>query len=369
MTESDRKGDSISPPSRSSLDEISLASAASTSPPVITDLSSPKALQHSSTLGGPDEAPFNRASPHGRDFVNATMDKRIQDMLVLCEEVIASAIAMCKRGNDPADREIAHTLDDCLYHLKIWVENVEAAISTPDASPTSLRVLDVLKGSTASSVRQIITDLETAVKAMSEEQKHDSPTLSTEFRRSCAQIKIWMHQLDQLGNDLASEIANQKADLRDEFDNQHSSLTRKITVLCLDGGGIRSYSSLLVLRALMDEIRSILAIEAVSGQPLRPHEVFNYVFGSSSGGLIAIMLARLNMTDQQCMDTFQIYAESIFLHPQSLNRIFGPFYTTKYSSKNVIRATKLVVGSFNPLSKDQQWKRNMFAAPNARCRW
>lgn len=178
-----------------------------------------------------------------------------------------------------------------------------------------------------------------------------------------------MDRLDQLGNDLAGEIANQKGDIRDELKSQHSSLSRKITVLCLDGGGIRSYSSLLVLRALMDEIRSILAPETASGEPLRPHEVFDYVFGSSSGGLIAIMLARLNMTDQECMDMFQTHTESIFLHRQPLNRIFGPLCTTKYNSKSVERATKLVVGSFNPFSEGQKWKRNMFAAPSARCRW
>lgn len=230
-------------------------------------------------------------------------------------------------------------------------------------------MLDVLKGSAAASVRQIIADLETTVKAIAKEQKHDALTLSREFRRSCSLINMWVDRLGQLENELANEIANQKADIQNELKNQYSSVTRKITVLCLDGGGIRSYSSLLILQALMNEVRSVLASETAAGEPLRPYEVFDYIFGSSSGGLIAIMLARLNMTDQQCMETFQTHAENIFLRRQPLPGIIARPFTTKYSSKSIVRATKLVVGSFDPLSKDQKWKRNMFAAPNARCKW
>lgn len=190
MTESYRKGDSIANPSHSSLDEISLASVASRPPPVIPDLFRSEALQFSSTRGSPDDVSFNHPSQNGRDFVIASMDKRIREVLDLYEELVASVIAICKRGNDSTDREIAHTLDDGLYNLKIWVENIEAAISTTDISSTSLRVLDILKGSAASTARQIIGDLEKTVKAMSKQQKHDSTTLNREFRRSCDQIKI-----------------------------------------------------------------------------------------------------------------------------------------------------------------------------------
>lgn len=369
MTNSVRKGDSISPPSQSSLGDLSLASVASSSPPVIPNPSKQKALPPSSTLGSPDNVSFNRASQLGSDFVTATMDKRIQNVLLLCEEVVASGVAIYERSDDSADREMVHILDDCLYNLKIWVENVEAAIFISDVSSINLRALDVLKGSAASTVRQIIADLETTVIAISKEQRHDSLTLSRDFRSSCGLIKTGVDQLGQLENELTNEIANQKADVQNELKNQHSSVTRKITVLCLDGGGIRSYSSLLILRALMDEVRSLLPSETAAGEVLRPHEVFDYVFGSSSGGLIAIMLARLNMTDQQCIDTFQIHAESIFLRSRLLYGIFGRLFTTKYSSKSIVRATELVVRSFNPLLNDQKWKRNMFAAPNARCKW
>ena len=50
-------------------------------------------------------------------------------------------------------------------------------------------------------------------------------------------------------------------------------------VLCFDGGGIKSYSSLLIVKALMDTIRKIQ-----KSKTLRPRDFFDYIFGSSSGG-------------------------------------------------------------------------------------
>ena len=50
-------------------------------------------------------------------------------------------------------------------------------------------------------------------------------------------------------------------------------------VLCLDGGGIKSYSSLLILKALMEKV-----CEIQGSKTLRPRDYFDFIFGSSSGG-------------------------------------------------------------------------------------
>lgn len=62
----------------------------------------------------------------------------------------------------------------------------------------------------------------------------------------------------------------------DELKPEH---TPGSVVLYLDGGGIKSYSSLLILKALMEEVCSIQG-----SKTLRPRDYFDYVFGSSSGG-------------------------------------------------------------------------------------
>ena len=86
----------------------------------------------------------------------------------------------------------------------------------------------------------------------------------------------------------------------------------------------------------MNKIRSCLAYETASNAIVRLYKIFNYVFGSNSEGLITIILTRLNMTDQQCIDIFQNHIENTFLAQKPLYKIFGPLFTTKYNSKNII---------------------------------
>ena len=62
-------------------------------------------------------------------------------------------------------------------------------------------------------------------------------------------------------------------------------------VLSLDGGGVRGLSSLVILREIMEEIQRK---SAVQDTPL-PCQFFDLIGGTSTGGLIAIMLGRLRM--------------------------------------------------------------------------
>lgn len=97
-------------------------------------------------------------------------------------------------------------------------------------------------------------------------------------------------------------------------------------ILTLDGGGIRGYSSLITLRALMREIAHIeqtLDPRAPSsahtvrihgdkipddvfreGQYL-PCHYFDYIAGTSVGGLIAIMLGMLGQSADECIKEFR----------------------------------------------------------------
>jgi len=62
-------------------------------------------------------------------------------------------------------------------------------------------------------------------------------------------------------------------------------------VLSLDGGGVRGLSSLLILREIMEDIEQ----RTGSSQTPRPCEYFDLIGGTSTGGLIAIMLGLLGM--------------------------------------------------------------------------
>ena len=71
-----------------------------------------------------------------------------------------------------------------------------------------------------------------------------------------------------------------------------------LRILSLDGGGVRGISSLYILQILMEQI----ALELIRNfkppepiPPLRPCQFFDLICGTSTGGLIAIMLGRLEM--------------------------------------------------------------------------
>jgi len=64
-------------------------------------------------------------------------------------------------------------------------------------------------------------------------------------------------------------------------------------VLTFDGGGVRGLSSLLILREIMETIERKTDADET---PL-PCEYFDLIGGTSTGGLIAIMLGRLGMVN------------------------------------------------------------------------
>jgi patatin-like phospholipase/acyl hydrolase len=71
-----------------------------------------------------------------------------------------------------------------------------------------------------------------------------------------------------------------------------------LRILSLDGGGVRGIASLYVLQELMRQVRRDLQANLPTQQktvpvPLRPCDYFDLIGGTSTGGLIAIMLGRL----------------------------------------------------------------------------
>lgn len=84
-----------------------------------------------------------------------------------------------------------------------------------------------------------------------------------------------------------------------EAESAHS-----LNLLCMDGGGVRGLSSLLVLKNLMDNLDP--------DNPPRPCEYFDMIGGTSTGGLIAIMLGRLEMTVDECLEEYKKLSPNIF---------------------------------------------------------
>jgi patatin-like phospholipase/acyl hydrolase len=73
--------------------------------------------------------------------------------------------------------------------------------------------------------------------------------------------------------------------------------------LSLDGGGLRGLSSLLILKTLMQRIDPT--------NPPKPCEYFDFIGGTSTGGLMAIMLGRLQMDIDECINEYSNLVDTV----------------------------------------------------------
>ncbi|KAI9753723.1 MAG: hypothetical protein M4579_005014, partial [Chaenotheca gracillima] len=91
--------------------------------------------------------------------------------------------------------------------------------------------------------------------------------------------------------------------------------TTGLCLLSLDGGGVRGLSSLYILKGLMARLNHERKIANL--QPVKPCEVFDLIGGTSTGGLIAVMLGRLEMDVDECITAYSELMEMIFKEKRS----------------------------------------------------
>ncbi|KAN0095699.1 Acyl transferase/acyl hydrolase/lysophospholipase [Hyaloscypha variabilis] len=78
-------------------------------------------------------------------------------------------------------------------------------------------------------------------------------------------------------------------------------------LLSLDGGGVRGMSAIAILRELMEKLARKRGVEVV-----HPWQEFDMIGGTSTGGLLAIMLGRLRMSIDECEAAYMKFSEDIF---------------------------------------------------------
>jgi predicted acylesterase/phospholipase RssA len=91
--------------------------------------------------------------------------------------------------------------------------------------------------------------------------------------------------------------------------SQGGSRRRGLNILSLDGGGVKGLFSLLVLQKLMDEVE---VRGSLDGLRRLPCEYFDLICGTSTGGLISIMLGRLQMDIISVIKLYRGLSRSIF---------------------------------------------------------
>ncbi|KAF7865472.1 hypothetical protein EAF04_006447 [Stromatinia cepivora] len=147
-------------------------------------------------------------------------------------------------------------------------------------------------------------------------------------------------------------------------------------VLTLDGGGVRGLSTLLIIQQLMvlcssfEQSQDPLIKSSFHPRPFEegqgsrgsnkksrsaqflPVHYFDYVAGTSTGGLIAIMLSRLRMSIDDCIQEYENLGEKIFGQPRKLSmRGPIPWNREKYDHRKLEEVIKDVV-------KRRAWKKD-----------
>jgi patatin-like phospholipase/acyl hydrolase len=141
-------------------------------------------------------------------------------------------------------------------------------------------------------------------------------------------------------------------------------------ILSLDGGGVRGLSSLLILRELMEEIGR----RTHSAETPLPCQYFDLMGGTSTGGLIAIMLGRLRMvfsfakanwqSIHECIQEYIDLSSKVFDIDQVLGGVI-PFgddacrFNYKHLEDAIRAVVKKKLGDKNALMVDTSNRANM----------
>ncbi|KAH0538896.1 hypothetical protein FGG08_004552 [Glutinoglossum americanum] len=112
-----------------------------------------------------------------------------------------------------------------------------------------------------------------------------------------------------------------------------------LKLLALDGGGVRGLASLIILKYLMEQLSH------GEKETLRPCEYFDLIGGTSTGGLIAIMLGRLQMDVDTAIQQYIEMSKIAFQRKRSSANVLGrmnDFYKVKgtYSSEGLTGIVK-----------------------------
>ncbi|PPQ69600.1 hypothetical protein CVT26_001588 [Gymnopilus dilepis] len=85
-------------------------------------------------------------------------------------------------------------------------------------------------------------------------------------------------------------------------------------LLSLDGGGIRGLSSLVVLERIMRAVKDVLVEKGIEPQQKlpKPCDYFDLIGGTSTGGIIALMLGPLKMQVEDAIDCYKEFSREVF---------------------------------------------------------
>ncbi|KAF8700484.1 Patatin-like phospholipase, partial [Rhizoctonia solani] len=107
---------------------------------------------------------------------------------------------------------------------------------------------------------------------------------------------------------LDSDISSPAVERPKTADIPKRDTLRGSRILSLDGGGVRGYSALIILEAFMLRVRLHYGVE----EDILPADFFDLIIGTSTGGVMALMLGRMRMSITDCIKAYQTLSCKIF---------------------------------------------------------
>jgi patatin-like phospholipase/acyl hydrolase len=122
-------------------------------------------------------------------------------------------------------------------------------------------------------------------------------------------------------------------------------------LLSLDGGGIKGISTLWVLKIIMDKVKEIEKRRKVNldDAPRKPVDYFHMAAGTSTGGIIALMLFRLRMTTEQAIEEYMKIGPKVFETKAKL----GP---ARFPPDGLLNSINAVVAGYAETKEEQNAK-------------
>ncbi|KAK0818460.1 hypothetical protein LTR38_001042 [Friedmanniomyces endolithicus] len=112
-----------------------------------------------------------------------------------------------------------------------------------------------------------------------------------------------------------------------------------LRILSLDGGGVRGYSTMIILQDLMHRIFVEMEGRAPKRNEIpKPCDHFDLIAGTGTGGLIAIMLGRLRLDLDTCKDVYVRMTRRVFETDKTFAGI--PYKSTMFKASKLEEAIR-----------------------------
>ncbi|RPA75479.1 FabD/lysophospholipase-like protein [Ascobolus immersus RN42] len=118
-----------------------------------------------------------------------------------------------------------------------------------------------------------------------------------------------------------------------------------LRLLSFDGGGVRGYAMLLLLQELMLKTFVELHGRAPKREEIpRPCDHFDLIAGTGTGGILAILLGRLRLDVDACLEIYSIMTKKIFATDKTIGGV--PYGKTLYKASELEDAFRLTVQKY-----------------------